>query len=110
DKFKLKKNPIIEKINECLPQSQCGQCGYSSCDLYSEAISNKSEKIDKCTPGGNEVILKLSNILNIDMPIKKTCKTDKNFLHTSVWIDEKNCVGCSKCAIFCPVDAIVGAP
>ncbi|QCI22001.1 RnfABCDGE type electron transport complex subunit B [Buchnera aphidicola] len=109
-KFQSQNNPIIEAVNELLPQSQCAQCGYSGCHPYAMAIVNNAEKIDKCTPGGSNVILQISELLNIDKPSKSIfVKNEKIFNHI-VWIDEKNCVGCSKCALFCPVDAIVGAP
>jgi electron transport complex protein RnfB len=26
------------------------------------------------------------------------------------WVDESNCIGCTKCFKVCPTDAIVGAP
>ncbi|CAL4319216.1 RnfABCDGE type electron transport complex subunit B [Buchnera aphidicola] len=109
--LRIKSDPIIEQINECFPQSQCGQCGYSGCYPYSKAIINKKEKIDKCVPGGEEVILKIAQLLNIKLTIKNALQDiKKEIVNTTVSIDEYNCVGCSKCAYFCPVDAIIGAP
>ncbi len=111
-KFQSKKDPIIEIINELLPQSQCAQCGYSGCYPYAEAMVYHSEKIDKCIPGGIDIMSKIAAALNVNVEVSEenlTLKRKKTFNNT-VWIDEKNCVGCSKCAIFCPVDAIVGAP
>lgn len=109
--LKIKRNPIIKQINECFPQSQCGQCGYPGCYPYAQAIINKKEKIDRCIPGGKEVILKLSQLLNIKSNINDTLHNkEKEIFNTTVIIDKYNCVGCSKCAYFCPVDAIIGAP
>jgi len=108
-KFQSKKDPIVEMVNELLPQSQCAQCGYSGCYPYAEAIIQNSEKINKCIPGGSDLIIDISNVLNIGVPEEHLVMNNKKKYNT-VWIDEKNCVGCSKCAIFCPVDAIVGAP
>lgn len=112
--FPVKKDPMVVLLDNLLPQSQCAQCGYSGCLPYADAIVNKNEKINKCIPGGKELILKISNLLNIDNLEEyldnKMKIGNKKEKHTTVWIDEKNCVGCAKCASFCPVDAIVGAP
>ncbi|WP_186821883.1 RnfABCDGE type electron transport complex subunit B [Buchnera aphidicola] len=111
--FPIKKNPIVVAVDDLLPQSQCAQCGYSGCYPYAAAIVKKNENIDKCIPGGNDLKFKIAKLLNIENIDKSldglTVKTDKKD-HTTVFIDEKNCVGCSKCASFCPVDAIIGAP
>ena len=39
-KFKVDGDPIIEKIDSILPQTQCGQCGYPGCKPYATAIAN----------------------------------------------------------------------
>ncbi|QCI24635.1 RnfABCDGE type electron transport complex subunit B [Buchnera aphidicola (Muscaphis stroyani)] len=109
NKFRTEIDPIVEKINRLLPQSQCGQCNYPGCYSYAKAIIKKNEKINKCTPGGSELELKISKLLNFKTSLKTTVINEKKIFYT-VWIDEKNCVGCSKCASFCPVDAIVGTP
>jgi len=31
ERFKTEGNPIVEQINEILPQTQCGQCGHPGC-------------------------------------------------------------------------------
>ncbi|WP_193201192.1 RnfABCDGE type electron transport complex subunit B [Buchnera aphidicola] len=108
--FPVKTDPIINKINNELPQSQCAQCGYPGCYPYAKAIINKNEKINKCIPGGSELIFKITKLLNLDKNIEDINIQNKSLVYTTVKIDEKNCVGCSKCAIFCPVDAIIGAP
>ena len=38
-KFKVEGNPLVEKIEAILPQTQCGQCGYPGCKPYAEAIA-----------------------------------------------------------------------
>ena len=30
-RFAVEDDPVVEKIDEILPQSQCGQCGYPGC-------------------------------------------------------------------------------
>ena len=39
-KFKVEGDPMIEKIDSILPQTQCGQCGYPGCKPYATAIAN----------------------------------------------------------------------
>ena len=54
-RFKVEGNPIVDQINDTLPQTQCGQCGYPGCKPYAEAIAG-GEKINKCPPGGESTI------------------------------------------------------
>ena len=42
-KLKVEADPVVEKIDAILPQSQCGQCGYPGCKPYAEAICNGDE-------------------------------------------------------------------
>lgn len=104
--FKYKNNPIIDKLNLLLPQYNCGHCNYPSCLLYAESIIQKKENINKCVPGGKEVILNISKLLN-----RKNTKIKKNkkLYYETAFIEEKNCIGCTKCSKICPIDAIVGS-
>ena len=38
-RFKVEGDPLVEKIDAILPQTQCGQCGYPGCRPYAEAIA-----------------------------------------------------------------------
>ncbi|CAL4319283.1 Ion-translocating oxidoreductase complex subunit B [Buchnera aphidicola (Mindarus abietinus)] len=107
----VKKDKFIEKIDDLLPQTQCGQCGYPGCYLYAEAILKNKEDINKCTPGGHETYLKIAKILKIEInrnSIKYNRFNSKLIDHTVI-IDELNCIGCAKCLNICPIDAIVGS-
>ena len=64
-RFKVEGNPIVDQINDALPQTQCGQCGYPGCKPYAEAISN-GEKINKCPPGGESTIQVLADLLGVE--------------------------------------------
>ena len=33
-KFKVEGDPLVDKIDAILPQTQCGQCGYPGCKPY----------------------------------------------------------------------------
>lgn len=64
--FYVEKDPRIERINEVLPQANCGGCGYPGCSNYAEAIVKEGVPIDLCAPGGEEVINKIAEILGIE--------------------------------------------
>ena len=51
-KFRTEGNPIADQINDILPQTQCGQCGYPGCRPYAEAIASGEAPINQCPPGG----------------------------------------------------------
>ena len=38
-KFKVEGDPLVDKIEAILPQTQCGQCSYPGCKPYAEAIA-----------------------------------------------------------------------
>ena len=103
-KFKVKGDPLIEKIEAILPQTQCGQCGYPGCKPYAEAIANGDE-INKCPPGGIEGVQRLADLLGREV---KPLDAEEKPKQIAI-IDENICIGCTLCIQACPVDAIVGA-
>ncbi len=97
----------IDQIDAILPQTQCTKCGYKDCYDYAKAISN-GEKHNRCPPGGEKGIQKLANLLDRKpLPLDLSCgqETPK----TVAVIDESLCIGCEKCLLACPVDAIIGS-
>lgn len=108
-RFAVQDDPVVEKIDELLPQSQCGECGYPGCRPYAEAVGVQGEKINRCAPGGEAVMLKIAALLNVDpQPVDGDAQEAEPARMLAV-IDEPNCIGCTKCIQACPVDAIVGA-
>ncbi|WP_192456930.1 electron transport complex subunit RsxB [Musicola keenii] len=106
--FRVEGNPLAEEVEALLPQSQCGQCGYPGCRPYAEAIALNGEHINKCVPGGEPLMLKLAERLNIDpQPLSDDIPPEPQ--RKVAWIDESHCIGCTKCIQACPVDAIVGS-
>lgn len=98
----------VNKINNLLPQTQCAGCGYPGCRPYAEALL-AGEAINKCAPGGEALIKVLANTLNRPILEPDTAYGTAKPTHV-VRIREADCIGCARCAIVCPVDAILGAP
>ncbi len=106
-KFKVEGDPVVEQINQVLPQTQCGQCGYPGCKPYAEAIAN-GDDINKCPPGGEEGVKALADLLGREvLPLSGDAEADPT--PTVAIIREDECIGCTKCIQACPVDAILGA-
>ena len=104
-KFKVEGNPLVEKIEAILPQTQCGQCGYPGCKPYAEAIAEGEAEINLCPPGGQEGVAKLAVLLGREV---KPLDAEEKPKQVAI-IDEQTCIGCTLCIQACPVDAIVGA-
>ncbi len=64
-KFKVEIDPKIEQVIEVTPGANCGACGYPGCAAYAQAIVKSGEEINKCTPGGAEMVKKVSAIMGV---------------------------------------------
>ena len=104
-KFRVEGNPLVEKIDAILPQTQCGQCGYPGCKPYAEAIASGEAEINRCPPGGQEGVRKLADLLGREV---KPLDAEEKPKQVAI-IDENTCIGCTLCIQACPVDAIIGA-
>ena len=105
ERFKREDNPLVERIDALLPQTQCGQCGYPGCRPYAEAI-NQGDALNKCPPGGEATIHALADLLGREPePLDGEAQSEANV----AFIREDECIGCTKCIQACPVDAIIGA-
>lgn len=99
---------LADRIDDILPQTQCGKCGYPGCRPYAEAIANQEADINKCPPGGEEGIHELADLLGVEF---NPFGADIVLKPPAVaFIDENLCIGCTLCLQACPVDAISGAP
>ena len=109
EKFKTEGNPIVDQINDILPQTQCGQCGFPGCRPYAEAIAAEDAPINQCPPGGEAGIAALADLLDVEaIPLDEEHGEEKE-ASVVAYIREDECIGCTKCIQACPVDAILGA-
>ena len=106
-RFKVDGDPIVDQIDNLLPQTQCGQCGHPGCKPYAEAIAN-GEAINRCPPGGEATIKALADLLDLEV-IPLDAEHGSEAIRTIAYIREDECIGCTKCIQACPVDAILGA-
>jgi electron transport complex protein RnfB len=98
----------IDAVDACLPQTQCGECGFPGCRPYAEALVNNQAPIDQCPPGGLSTIIELAKLLHQDPSPYLNAKTIIPRLPALASIREAECIGCTKCIQACPVDAIIG--
>ncbi|MCB1758796.1 MAG: electron transport complex subunit RsxB [Gammaproteobacteria bacterium] len=107
-RFRVEGDPIVERIDALLPQTQCGQCGFPGCRPYAEAIATEEAEINLCPPGGEATMVALADLLGKDpVPLDATASEEKP--KALAVIREQECIGCTLCIQACPVDAIIGA-
>lgn len=129
--FAVEKNHLTEKVREELPGINCGACGYVGCDSYAEALTEEEDvKANLCTPGGDEVVVAICDILGIpheevaakyavlhcagtidhtdyimDWQSLPSCAANKLF-YQGRGACYQTCLGYGDCAKVCPYDAI----
>ncbi len=107
-RFKVEGNPLSEQIDKVLPQTQCGQCGFPGCKPYADALAEGETEVNLCVPGGNEVMILISEITGLE-PKEMDAADESVKIKETAFIDEDICIGCVLCIKACPVDAILGA-
>ncbi|CAM4380322.1 MAG: Ion-translocating oxidoreductase complex subunit B [Legionella sp.] len=101
--------PSVKEIDALLPQTQCGECNYSGCLPYAEALAQGSATINKCPPGGVKTVKALAALLNLDASSYLDEAMANTRAPSVAVIREADCIGCTKCIKACPVDAIIGS-
>lgn len=100
---------LIDQIDDVLPQTQCRQCGYDGCRAYAWAIVMDEAPINRCAPGGKKGIEALARVTG-----RPVVELDPEYGHEVPLevshIKADLCIGCRKCVLACPTNAIVGAP
>ena len=107
-RFRVESDPVVDRIDAILPQTQCGQCNFPGCRPYAEAIAAGEAAINQCPPGGEAGIRALADLLGVEaVPLNPENGEEK--AKAVAVIDEAACIGCTLCIQACPVDAILGA-
>lgn len=104
---KMDHQSLVVEIEKLLPQTQCGQCGFSGCAPYAESIV-RGDAINKCPPGGDRTIRRLAELMHLPV-VALDPEHGEITGPTVAHIREAECIGCTKCIQACPVDAILGA-
>ena len=115
---------LVKLIDAVLPQTQCQRCGYADCFAYAQAladdcmdaggratqgaVADNSADLNQCPPGGDETIAALAQLLQ-RAPKQLNPIHGKHAPRAVAAIDEAVCIGCTRCILACPVDAILGA-
>lgn len=107
-RFAVAADPLVDRIDALLPQTQCGQCGFPGCRPYAAAIARGAADIDQCPPGGEDGVKALAELLGVDPKPLDPAHGEEKPKSIAV-IDETLCIGCTLCLPACPVDAILGA-
>lgn len=103
--LKVEGNPLKEEIEDMMPGSQCGQCGFPGCGPAAEALAEGRAEVTLCPPGGKSLAIALADKLGVSADLSDVEDQEPQYAH----IKEDLCIGCMKCFKRCPTDAILGA-
>ncbi len=126
----VKEDPRVEKVEEVLPGSNCGACGYPGCSGLAKAIVEGKEPPSRCPVGGDEAAKRIGDILGIEVEAEErklavlrcnggnqrakdkyeyrgieTCQA-ASLLGYGQKACDYACLGFGDCAQACPFDAI----
>ena len=91
--LKVEGNPLVDEINALMPGTNCGQCGFPGCTAAAEAVVRGDAPVTMCPPGGLSMAEKIAEIMGV--PLDPSDMDDSGPM--VAWVDEKNCIGCTKC-------------
>jgi electron transport complex protein RnfB len=103
--LRVEGNPLVAEIEQLLPGSQCGQCGYPGCTGAAQALADGSAPVTLCPPGGRAVVQALAAKLGFEVDLSRVADS----LPMIAEVKEEICIGCTRCFKVCPTDAIMGA-
>ena len=94
-----------QKIRECLPGANCGACGFAGCDDYAQQLATVAGvKTNLCTPGGDSVARKISEIKGVAfedvVEMKAYMRCNGDFDSSEYIMDYKGPKTCKACNAF----------
>ena len=98
---------LVERLDRILPQTQCGQCGFTGCRPYAEAMARGEAGPERCPPGGDAGARAIARALGV-APVGYDRTRGSHQPMRVALVVEDDCIGCTKCIQACPVDAILG--
>src|SRR4051794_9165924 len=101
-KFKVEGNPLVEKIEATLPQTQCGQCGFAGCRPDAEPFAAGQAEPNKCVPGGHNGAKNLAERPGVEFKPVGGDEGAGPKPRMVASIDESTCIGCTACIKVCP--------
>jgi len=133
--FGAEVDPRLEEVEEALPGSNCGACGFAGCAAFAEAlVTGKSDNPGMCTSCDEQTVGKLAGLLGLTATMQTPmvavvrCSGDNDKArrgglyngvsdcgHASLVAGGAKaclhgCLGLGTCARACPVDAIEMTP
>jgi len=129
--FRVAVDPRQEQIEEVLPKTNCGACGYGGCAAYAEAVVLGKADANLCLPGGAETAVLIGKIMGLEVaaaaPKVAVVLCQGSFQNSSErfrYIGERDCraatathygqaaclygcLGFGTCVRACPFDAMV---
>lgn len=104
-RLKVEGNPLVAEIEQLLPGSQCGQCGFPGCAGAAQALAEGGATVTLCPPGGRALALALADKLGVEADLSGVEDSGPKIVE----VKEEICIGCTRCFKVCPTDAIMGA-
>ncbi len=59
--------PRLSRLQQALPNLDCGACGFAGCAEYAKALLENPELLGKCAPGGPQTAGAIAAILNLQI-------------------------------------------
>lgn len=65
-KLKVKEDPVVEKLLDVLPGTNCGACGFPGCHALAEKLASGAAPINACPAGGQDVTDLVAEALGVE--------------------------------------------
>lgn len=66
-KLYVEKDEKLVALEGIMPGANCGGCGYAGCSAYAEAVFKGEAVPGLCSPGGNDLSMKMGEILGVSV-------------------------------------------